>query len=541
MLVRRHSIILGILILFLIIGTILLLSSCGTALKVTSDDGKITITATITDLSNVGENEPFYLFLILKEHTDELTNVASETLGALGSTSLPNVLENTKFFQRDSFADLFEKLRNFTKFEESFKTRLPSFNTGTLDEFIENLGISNEFISKVRNFLQAKDRLLERSDRLNYLIHLDGEVKDDVFNALKEILEGLGVNLQPLSTPTELVFDYRDVLLFSLIFEPLIYIYDNKDQIQENITEAASAIFEDDDMLSEAFLNELTEFSSQVSTISSPSIIQSTDFWVYLKDFIETSAQISPETDVFDMKDIYKEDALIIKGLDKSLDFVDKILKILVELYDYENIVTDDSGYRKDGYQTLWQIVVELVSSAQNILLIKPIGDISVFDHPSTDTTMIIGSVDLTTAKVIDVLREIEKAMPVGKLTIELGFEELKTWSDVLFRFIFDFGGLSQPEYDLKDNNFGVGIEVFNYLATNDNGPNTLEILLSGPQNSQEFQDFETFLSVLSNSLMFMDISTETDNSTLTIHVQGDITIGLGINIIFEMNSEITF
>ncbi|MEJ5229300.1 MAG: hypothetical protein WHT65_04780 [Pseudothermotoga sp.] len=347
----------------------------------------------------------------------------------------------------------------------------------------------------MRKFLTAKDSLLTMSNRREYCFEITGEAKKQIISAISSVL-----NCE-IEEPENLWFDFRDVMLLSLVFQPIVTAYDIQDQIREWIWVAliGENQFNPDDWFTDQAM-QCYEFLCDVVLYNNfPE-----DFWQTLKTCAEEVAKVSSPETILDLKDVFKEGTLTVKNLDKILKTVDDVLKIIVEIYDFEKYSVYYDGSRKDGREpTLWTIFCE--ASFRQTMRFSSWAENQIPDPPS-DTVLKIGSLSIKSGtSIISLLKELERVLPNGKLTIEVATNS-EPYSS--FSVEIDLAQFYKPQIDFRTQaNIGTDLEVFDYLVTH--SEEIAQAFENVTQNStvtnEDLNTFNNLLAQCRDSTQFLD------------------------------------
>ncbi|ODN31357.1 hypothetical protein [Fervidobacterium thailandense] len=418
----------------------------------------------VTEVSNpsaVGSQDPAFAVAILTD--PEFINLLEDALELLRTPEV-DVLKSSAKDGKFRLTDVLRKV-----FQDDENEVLNS-----LIAFLDSLGTGNrrDLLEKMLQYRDTVKTLLKQGNRHQYCVELKGEAKTKLVSFMSQ-MKG-----RTLTAPEKLYMDFRDVLLFRLLMEPFIFAYQNREALKEGLMQIRDATgeFEPEDFFVTQFIG-LLEYIKNNFDPSNPDA-----FFTGLATRLNTLAELKLPANELDMMDIFKENVLIVKGMDLFLQSVDLALKMFVELYDYENTQTNEKGHRKDGKVTL----VSLGESPEtNLLIILPLGDSKPFEDVSdlSKVDFKIGTLTVTqNTKLIEIMRVFDSVIPTGVLIVEIKPKTGQTIEDentkfLLLRVTFDFPKLNKRTLDFKDNNIGIlnGLftkdklmEIFNKFANNE-------------------------------------------------------------------------
>ena len=331
----------------------------------------------------------------------------------------------------------------------------------SLIAFLDSLatGDRRKLMEKMLQYRNAVENLLRWEKRHEYCVELTGDAKTKMVSFMSQI-KGRALN-----APEKLYMDFRDVMLFRGLMEPFIFAYQNREALKEVLVQIRDAgKSKPEDFFVEEFIQLLEYIQGYLRSPSDPDA-----FFTDLATRLNTLAGLKRPTDELDMMDIFKENVLVIKGMDFFLKSVDFALKVFVEFYDYEKTQTNEKGHRKDGKVTL----VSLGESAEtNLSIALQPGDSKPFEKLSelSKVDFRIGTLMVTqNTKLIEIIRELDNVVPARELVVEIKPKTGQTIEDeyakfLLLRVTIDFSKLNKSTLDFKDNNIG----ILNGLFTKD-------------------------------------------------------------------------
>lgn len=330
----------------------------------------------------------------------------------------------------------------------------------SLIDFVDSLGTGDRktLMEKMVQFRTGVDNLSKRSDRLDYLVEIKDPAKTKVVQQISNLTG------QTISTPAKLYMDFRDVMFFRIIMEPLMFAFENRIALREGLVNYRD--FQSDPDPSNLFVDEFLELIDYILYFD-PEYDDLEEFAEDLAEMLNTIADLKDPKNELDMLDIFKEDALKIRGMDlffKSLDFG---LFCFVELYEYEDKKTNNVGRRSDGKETIMTLTAP---SDGSLRVFKPTGDEKPFEENTELDKIDFKFGNLTISKnttLIQILRELDEKVPNGSLIVEIKPKTGQSVEDeytkfLLFRTTIDFQKLNKPVLDFKDNNLGILEGLFN-------------------------------------------------------------------------------
>lgn len=417
----------------------------------------------VTEVSNpsaVSPQDPAFAVVILTD--PEFKNLLNDAFALLKTPGV-DVLKSPEKDKKFRITDVLKEILQDDEGEV----------LNRLIAFIDSLatGGRRNLMEKMLQYRNAVENLLRWEKRHEYCVELKDDAKTKMVSFMSQI-KG-----RPLSAPEKLYMDFKDVMLFRLLMEPFIFAYQNREALEEALAQIRNA---GESRPEDFFVTQFIQLLEYIQNyLESPSVPDA--FFTGLATRLNTLAGLKSPTNELDMMDIFKENVLVIKGMDFFLQSVDFALKAFVEFYDYEKSQTNEKGHRKDGKVTLVSLGE---SSETNLSIALEPGDSKPFKELSelSKADFRIGTLMVTqNTKLIETLRELDRVVPAGVLVVEIKPKTGQTIEDeftkfLLLRVTVDFSKLNKRTLDFKDNNIGIlnGLftkdklmEIFDKLALN--------------------------------------------------------------------------
>jgi len=391
----------------------------------------------------------------------------------------------------------------------------------SLIAFIDSLGTGDRktLMEKMIQFRTGVDNLLKRSDRHDYIVEIKEPAKSKIVQQISQLTG------QSISTPEKLYMDFRDVMLFRMLMEPLIFAYENRVALKDGLLGIKD--FSSKPQPSDLFVE---QFLQLIEYISNPT--PGTDFFAEIATRLNNIAALKAPTNELDMLDIFKENVLKIQGMDLFLKSLDFGLLSFVELYDYEDKKTNDLGQRSDGKET---IVTLTAPSDGSLRAFKPVGDEKPFEGniELDKLDFKFGAVTVSqSTKLIQILRELSDKVPNGSIVVEIKPKTGQTIEDdylkfLLFKITIDFQKLNKSTLDLKDNNLGISNGFFTAEKISE-----FFAKISGEQMFQALDLLDPFVTFYD-----LSISGQTAAISLDIKLFGKMNPAVSLEIQFEIKN----
>lgn len=385
----------------------------------------------VNDLNAVNENNPAYVAVVLiDDETQALFDQLGNTFSPLISISrLPRL-----------------EFKGFYKGANEFYT--------TMENILYILENHSGVIEKFRKVLKLANQIRARDDRYDFKVVFKG-------NARTKILDFFGLSESDVGDQV-VALDYRDLMIVRVIAGALVKAYDGREEIREIINAARNAESVADEEVEGLISDEASSLISNFIDNHQYANPESSNFWYDLKDLVYDLAELKSNYNILDLKDIFKENALVIPGFGPEIDFANIALDSVLEIDAFERTKTNDKGWTE--WYSLYElgIITNNVTEAEDIYLVKEVLDqnLNLWEDITTvklnDLTIVNG---VTTLR--EVLKKISDSLPGGTLTLKVAreFTEAESGLDdgiITSECTLDFSKLSSDRIDLKENNVGI-------------------------------------------------------------------------------------
>lgn len=480
--------------------SLVILVSCTSNVVLSPQDEPPLILDPIDDLSTLDSDNDLYIIKLL---TDEDTQSLLKEL----KTYYYNALDITDI---SNYYTVYNDLLEICNKYEGVKEKLENM-------ILSSSNLLKKYTLQEKNTLQAE---------------ILGEAKEAIITSLNSLVEA-GHSIE---NPTSLVLDYRDLIYLRLIAKSIIGIYDGK-----NAVDSWYETFEPIDLndpwqylLKEQAYQAIQNYQKYLDIEYEPHQYpwEYKDTWLKLDELVEELAGISDPQDLLKTDDLFKEDILILYGLDFAIEELDFLTEVFNEIYIFEVERTDENGWTDDDKTSFYEYVSLLLSTDLEDISIKSYLNQEIEDLEVSEEVEEVkfGEVDLLkNPKKGDLLGELDKLLP--KLTNENLVISTK-WATETKQFLtrtvteinssitLDFEELSNVPLDLMVNNLEAEKDIIEVLIDE----KIWEILDAGEIRSDIAMKI---LEKLLDKFAFGD----SDEHSITINLDNSITIIVNMDV----------
>jgi hypothetical protein len=373
---------------------------------------------------------------------------------------------------------------------------------------------------KLENMILSSNDLLKEN---TLQVEVLGEAKEAIITSLNSLVEA-GHSIEE---PQSLVFDYRDLIYLRLIAKSIIGIYDGKTAI-DSWYGTFEPIDPDDpwpyllkEQAYEAIQNYQEYLDIEYESYQYPWKYE--DTWLKLDELVEELAGITDPQDFLKTDDLFKEDILILDGLDFAIEELDFLTEVFNEIYIFEVERTDGNGWTADDKTSFYEYISMLLSNDLEDISIKSYLNQEIEDLEVSEEVEEVkfGRVDLLKSpKKGDLLGELDRLLPNGNLVMSTKWATetqqflTRTVTEINASITLDFKELSNVPLDLMINNLEAKKDIIEVLIDE----KIWEILAEGEIRSDKAMEI---LEKLLDKLTFGN----SDEHSITINLDDSITI----------------
>ncbi|MGB4752458.1 MAG: hypothetical protein WBH60_07480, partial [Fervidobacterium sp.] len=330
--------------------------------------------------------------------------------------------------------------------------------------------------------------------------------------------------------PQNLVVDYRDIMYLRGVVNLLLAISDSKEPVDYDLAKINEISKVDDPIsyfLTEDAYTKIADFMGKYAGEETPLATEA--FWADLDALVKNLAGTSQN---LTMKSLFKPNALSFEGFKFLIDEADFYVDIVNKVYDFEVAKTDTNGWTDNNKTSLYEYTTN--ASEEDDISIK--SGLNVKINPpemgpgTTMTELKFGAVDiLKSPKYIDLVKELDKDLPTGNLTVNTKLQIRPTEentetipTDVSLSISLNFSELRNEPFDLLNNNIGIKTKMISELINMD--PPIWEVLAAEGITPEQVSQI---LNIVYSNLTFYDSATK----TLTVTIDNAITIKASITV----------
>jgi len=389
----------------------------------------------------------------------------------------------------------------------------PEETPTSVQKLLLKLQILGNSVSGINKTLE---KFVPNTPRLEILLN-SVEILTQATNKFKYIM-------QTGEEPQNLVVDYRDIMYLRGVVNLLLAVYDSKESTDYNlgkINEISSAEDPLKYFLTDDAYTKISTFMGKYTGEEPPLTTEA--FWADLDALVKDLAGSSQD---LMMKSLFNRNVLSFEGFKFLINEADFYVDIVNKVYDFETAKTNTNGWTDNNKTSLFEYFTR---ASENVdISIKTLlnGTIDPPQLPpnATMTELKFGAVDmLKKPKYIDLVKELDKDLPTGNLTVNTKLQIYPTQespettpTDVSLSISLNFNELRNEPFDLLNNNIGIKTAMIGQLMTMD--PPIWEVL-AGESTTPE--QVSQILNIVYSNLTFYDSATK----TFTVTIDNGLTI----------------
>jgi|GEM_PF-718849 len=334
--------------------------------------------------------------------------------------------------------------------------------------------------------------------------------------------------MQTVEEPANLVVDYRDIMYLRGVVNLLLSVYDSKESTDYNLGKMNEINSAEDPLkyfLTDDAYTKISTFMGKYTGEEPPLTTEA--FWrdldTLIKDLAGTSQNLI-------MKSLFNPNVLSFKGFKFLIDEADFYVDIVNKVYDFEIAKTDSNGWTNNSKTSLYEYM-KMASEDENISIKTGLDETINPPEMESGTTMTelkFGAVDmLKNPKYIDLVKELDKDLPTGNLTVSTKLQIRPTQestetipTDVSLSISLNFSELRNEPFDLLNNNIGIKTKMISELINMN--PPIWEVLA---EESTTPEEVSQILNIVYSNLTFYDSASK----TLTVTIDNGVTIKASI------------